>query len=292
MIRSMTGFGKGEAGENGVTVTVEVSSVNGRFLDLRTKLPRILNEYESGLRKMVQEHVGRGRVQLSVSFDRAGLKAQEINVDFDLAKRYIALAGEISEQFGVESNMDARTVLSLPETIGWNESCLDAVEIWRLTQKAAQAALEAHRGMREREGAAMGADLEKRLAMIMEYADDIRKRAPDAAAANAERLRGKIEALMGKGALDENRFSMEVALYSDRVDVTEECVRLGSHCEQFGRELQAEKTSGKKLSFLLQEMNREANTIASKIMNAEISRFVVGVKEELEKMREQAENME
>jgi len=288
----MTGFGKGEAGENGTTVTVEVSSVNGRFLDLRAKLPRILNEYEGDLRQMVQEQVGRGRVQISVSFDRAGLKAQEISVDFDLAARYIALAGEVAERFGVESNMDARTVLSLPETVGWNESCLDADEIWRLTRKAAQAALEAHREMREREGETMGVDLKKRLAMIVGYADDIRKRAPDAATANAERLRGKIETLMGKGALDENRFSLEVALYSDRVDVTEECVRFGSHCEQFDRELDAEKTSGKKLSFLLQEMNREANTIASKIMNAEISQIVVGIKEELEKMREQAENME
>ncbi len=288
----MTGYGRGECGREGMTVTVELSSVNGRFFDLRSKLPRVLNEYENDLKKMVQEHVDRGRLQLTVSFDRTGLKAQEISVDHDLAGRYAALAKELSERCGIPDTLDTATVLNLPETVSWNESAIDVEELWSLTRDAALAAIESHREMREKEGEAMGADLAARLDAIAGHVEEIKKRAPEAVEANTDRLRAKICKLLEKTTIDEARFTQEIAQYADRVDITEECVRLDSHREQFSAELESEKASGRKLTFLLQEMNREANTIASKVMNAGISQIVVGIKEEMEKMREQAENME
>ncbi len=292
MIRSMTGFGKGEFTDNGTSVVVEVFSVNGRFFDLKTRMPKSLNEYEGELRKIVQKYIERGRVTVSIFIDRPGMKAEEMEIDYELADRYLHLAEEISAKHGIENNIDSRTLLSLPEVICWGENGFDSENIREMVQKSLLSALEAHRNMREKEGAVIGDDMSKRLKVICGHIEKIDRLAPEAVEANTVRLRKKIESLIGRDALDETRFAMEVALYADRADITEESVRLRSHCDQFAKELSGKKTSGRKLSFLLQEMNREANTIGSKIMDAAISQTVVRIKEELEKMREQAENME
>ena len=292
MIRSMTGFGKAEYTEDGVCVTVEVSSVNGRFFDMKTKMPKSLSEYESKLRTIVQEYIERGRVTVSVYIDQPGLSADELNVDFDVIRKYMSIADDVSSTFDVENTVDIQTLLMLPEVITIEENGFDVSGMWEKVKKAVVPALDAHRNMRECEGAAIGKDIGDRLGRIQDSVAEIIRLAPASVEANTTRLRSKIEGFLGGGAVDETRFAMEVALYADRADITEECVRLKSHCEQYARELSGEKTSGRKLSFLLQEMNREANTISSKAMDAAISQTVVGIKEELEKMREQAENME
>ena len=288
----MTGFGSAEAAENGMSVKVEVASVNGRFLDLKVKLPRYLNEYENELKKIAQEYIERGRVTVTVNMTVASEKASSVRVDTELAARYVKMARELADRHGIENGMNARTLLTLPDIFVWDEGALDGGSLWEITRRAAVAALDAHRAMREREGEAISRDVSARLETIGRRLDEIERRAPEIVSANTARLRKKIESLVGNGAFDEVRFAMEVALYADRIDITEECVRFRSHNALFLRELGQEKTSGRKLSFLLQEMNREANTIGSKIMDAGIAGIGVLIKEDLEKMREQTENME
>jgi len=291
LTRSMTGFGKAEHTEGGLRVTVEVSSVNGRFFDLRVKMPKVLNQYESELRTTVQRYIERGRVTVSVFVDQPELLAEQVGFNEAVVEKYIRLAERISSKYGIENNLDVRTLLNLPQVVSFEDDGFDADDVWVKVRAALVPALEAHAAMREREGAALRDDMVKRLSAIHGYVEEIEKLAPEAVEANKERLRTKIEGLLGPD-FDEARFAMEVALYADRVDITEECVRLRSHCGQFDGELSGERTSGRKLSFLLQEMNREANTIASKSQDARISQIVVRIKEELERMREQAENME
>lgn len=288
----MTGFGSAEAADNGTTVKVEVSSVNGRFLDLKVKLPRYLNEYENELKKIAQEYIERGRVTVTVNMTVASEKAAAVRVDAELTARYVEMARELADRHGIVNGMDARTLLSLPDILVWDEDPIDGGSRWEIARKAVAAAFDAHRVMREQEGEAIGRDVNARLAAISRHIEDIERRAPEIVAVNTARLRKKIESLVGSETFDEMRFATEVALYADRIDITEECVRFRSHNALFLRELGQAKTSGRKLSFLLQEMNREANTIGSKIMDAGVAGTVVLIKEELEKIREQTENME
>jgi len=292
LIRSMTGFGRAEYGENGTGITAEISSTNGRFFDLKAKIPKCLIEYERELNEIAKKFIARGRAVVSISLTVSDIRAKEMTVDSEIANRYIQLAEELSARYNIENNLDTRTLLSLPETISWKETCSDNQLLWELAKKAFIQALEEHTAMREKEGSTIEKDVRIRIAVINSCIEEIKKQASGVAESNAVRLRGKIENLIGRESFDETRFAMEIALYSDRVDITEECVRFISHNEQFTEELSAKKTSGRKLLFILQEMNREINTIGSKIQDASISRKVVQIKEELEKIREQAENME
>ncbi len=292
MIRSMTGFGSAEVVEGGASVKVEVHSVNGRFLDLKVKLPKCFFEYEGELRKIAQNYVDRGRVNVNMSISLSSARATAVRLDYELAARYMSLAGELARIHGLEHQMDARTLLSLPDILSWEEDPVSGESHWDMARKAANAAFEAHRAMREKEGDAIGKDVRERLNAVGAHLDEIGCRAPEIVQANTARLRKKIESLVGSDTFDEVRFAMEVALYADRLDITEECVRFRSHNALFAQELDDKKTSGRKLSFLLQEMNRETNTIGSKVMDAEVAGIVVRIKEELEKMREQTENME
>ncbi len=292
MIRSMTGFGKAEFIENGTKVDVEVHSVNGRFLDIKLKLPRILYAHEGELRNIVRKYIDRGRVSITLSIDQHSVRINNMNVDFDLAEKYVLLAEEISKRCNISARIDARALFSMPDILKSGEDEIDAATIWDITVKAIKAALESHKNMREQEGFTIGVDIAERIAVIKAYIEDIVNMIPKVIENNTVRLRKKIETLIDSEKFDENRLAMEVAIYADRVDITEECVRFASHRNIFDKEITGDKTSGKKLSFLIQEMNREVNTIASKAGNAQISQLAVKIKEELEKMREQAENME
>lgn len=292
MIRSMTGFGRAEYSDNDSIVTAEVHSVNGRFFDVRMKLPKTLYEFEAVLRKVSQKYIKRGKVFLTINVNGVSGRADSVQFDVDLADKYMSMSQEITTRYSIENNIDARTLMMLPNVIlTSDEECEDGV-IWEMAQKAVHSAFEIHTGMREEEGAVIGSDIVARLESVGNYLDQIEQRIPVIVENNKERYRKRIENLIGVETVDEVRFAMEVAIYADRIDITEECVRFKSHNEQFAREIKNDVTSGKKLLFLLQEMNREANTIGSKIMDAESAQIVVHIKEELEKMREQAENME
>lgn len=293
MIRSMTGFGSAEVIEDGTSVKVEVHSVNGRFLDLKVKLPKCFYEYEGELRKIAQEYIERGRVTVNMTMNMSSERAAAVRLDYDLAARYMELTNELARRHNIECSMDARTLISLPDMLAWDdEDTASAESQWEMARRAAIAAFEAHQAMRGKEGQAIGRDVRQRLDNINLHLAEIEKRAPEIIRTNTTRLRKKIEGLIGTDTFDEVRFAMEVALYADRLDITEEIVRFRSHNKLFAQEILQTKTSGRKLSFLLQEMNRETNTIGSKVMDAEVAGIVVQVKEELEKMREQTENME
>ncbi|MFC1538205.1 YicC/YloC family endoribonuclease [Candidatus Latescibacterota bacterium] len=291
MMRSMTGFGKADYTENKIKVSVEIQSVNGRFLDLKTKLPRILREYENNIKTICQRFISRGRVFLTIFVEIPDAKLNNLNVDFNLAEKYVELADEMAERFNIENRLDSRSLLTLPDILRFEENN-DGEDYWGVAEKAVIEAFEAHRAIREQEGAAMGSDVSGRLDAIMGYIDEIEKKVPEIVETNIAKFREKIERLIDVDKVDENRLIMEAAIYSTRVDITEECVRFKSHNDLFADEMKTEQTSGKKLSFLLQEMNREANTITSKVMAADISQIVVRIKEELEKMREMVENIE
>lgn len=292
MILSMTGFGGGEVTENGTAARAEVSSVNGRFLDLKVKLPKFLAEYENDIRKIAQDYIDRGRVNVNVNVNVSGERAAGVRVDYELADRYAALAREFSERFGIANGLDARSLLTMPDVLVWEDDAVDGESLWSVARKAVVAAFENHRAMRGREGDAIGADMRTRLGNLGDRIGAVERRAPGIVKANTDRLRKKIETLVGSDSFDEVRFAMELAVYADRLDITEECVRFRSHTALFLAELDRERTSGRKLSFILQEMNREVNTIGSKVMDADTAAIVVLMKDELEKMREQAENME
>ena len=273
-------------------ISAEVHSVNSRFLDIKLKLPNMLLEFEHDIRKLIQAATSRGRLTLVVHLDEPSARANSLRVNFDIADRYLAIARELNERFGLADGLDTRGVMSLPDVLSYTENTSAVERIWGLSRNVIREALTAHTAMREREGAAMGADVTGRLKTIRGHLKSVEERAPQAVEANTARLREKIEKLIDTEKIDENRITFEVSLYADRVDITEECVRYKSHCNAFEHELENRKVSGKKLSFLLQEMNREANTIASKSNDASISQLVVLIKEEQEKIREQVENME
>ena len=179
MIYSMTGFGRAESSENGTTVTVEVHSLNGRFLDVRSKLPRNLYQYESALRKIAQEYVSRGKVTVSVTLMRESARADSVGIDFPLTDKYVEIAKDIAARYDVDSNMDARTLMSLPEVFVWSETNGDDnVELWEVTQETARKALEIHRSMRGDEGKAIGSDIRERLETIKSHLGHIEKRGP------------------------------------------------------------------------------------------------------------------
>jgi uncharacterized protein (TIGR00255 family) len=287
----MTGFGKAEYSENGIDVSVEVQSVNGRFLDIKAKLPRILREYENDLKNAAKNYIGRGRVFVTVHVERSDEKLNNLNVDYGLAEKYVKLAAEMSERFGIENTLDVRSLLSLPDILRFEDE-EDGADYWQVTERAVKLAFEEHSAAREQEGTAMGEDIAGRLEAITGFIGDIEKKAPEIVAANIAKFKEKIARLIDVDKVDESRLITESAVYSTRVDITEECVRFKSHNVLFAEELGARQCSGKKLSFLLQEMNREANTITSKALDADISQTVVNIKEELEKMREMVENLE
>ena len=261
-------------------------------MDVRLKLPKALYEYESELRKIAQEYIKRGKVYLTINHSRVAGRGEGLGVDTGVADKYIELSRELAQRYTIENNMDAKTLMTFSDVIVGKEDEFGDGELWGITQKVVHSALEIHTAMRAEEGTAIGRDIKTRLDTITEYLKRIETRAPGIIETNKERLRKKIDTLIGNDTVDEIRLAMELTLYADRVDVTEECVRFRSHNKQFAREFARDVTSGKKLGFLLQEMNREANTIGSKIMDADIAQIVVQIKEELEKMREQAENME
>ena len=292
VVLSMTGFGRGERSDNGTTVTVEVHSVNGRYCDVRTRLPRELMDYEGAVRGIAQEYIARGKVNVTVNVDRGNTRVRNMRADAELAARYYDISREIAEKCGIENTMSVSSLMSMPDVIVNDESVDDAESLWERIEGAARDALDSHHAMRSQEGEKLAADLLERLDAISTLIGEIEKIVPDVIQANRDRFRKRLETLLNADEFDEMRFTMEAAVLSDRLDVTEECVRFRSHNEQFADELGSDKASGRKLVFLLQEMNREANTIGSKIMDASTAQTVVRIKEELEKMREQAENME
>jgi len=296
MVRSMTGYGRGEVMLNGLRLTAEVRSVNHRFCELSVRLPRALSALEGEARKLLTERFTRGKISLGVTWGGEGEAQAEpsatLRVDAHAADRYVALLRELKAKYGLAGDIDLRSFASLPNLFVWEEPTADSEAYAAMLREVILKAAEDMVRMKELEGETLRTDLETRVDSIRTRVAHIRERAPERLRDARNRLRERVNLLLEDGEIPEERVAQEVAILSDRLDCTEECVRLESHCGHFRKLLEEESTPGRKLNFLLQEMNREINTIGSKSSDVPIVEQVVEVKEELERIREQVQNIE
>jgi uncharacterized protein (TIGR00255 family) len=292
----MTGYGRGEAMMNGLRLTAEVRSVNHRFCELSVRLPRALSALEGEARKLLTERLTRGKISLGVTWGGEGEQQAEpsgtLRLDAHAADSYVALLRELKTKYGLAGDIDLRSFASLPNIFVWEEPASSSEIYLAMLREVVMKATDDMVRMKELEGEALRRDLESRVDSIQSRVAQIRERAPERLREVRTKLRERVNLLLEEGELPEERIAQEVAILTDRLDCTEECVRLEAHCAHFRKLLEDESTPGRKLNFLLQEMNREINTIGSKSSDVPIVEQVVEVKEELERIREQVQNIE
>jgi uncharacterized protein (TIGR00255 family) len=295
MIASMTGFGRAEFELAGAAFQVEVRSVNHRHLDLQVRLPRTMQRFEPELRRLLTARFARGKVEATVS-GRAGAPLETLRIDSETAARYLQAARELAKRHGVFGEFDAPSLLALPGVARLAEPELPEAELAAALAAAAGRAADALVAMRREEGAALARELEARLTRIAALVEEVAGRSETVQAAARERLRKRTEQLAAEfGSRDEARLAQELVWAADRLDVTEELVRLRSHLAQFRGALEGgaeEGGVGRRLEFLLQELLRETNTVGSKAADAPVAHLVVDLKTELERTREQVLNVE
>jgi len=292
LIRSMTGFGRGENVGQIKQVTAEVKSVNHRYSEVLVKMPRQYSLLEETVKRTVLNYVTRGRVEVFLKIENAAEPQREVQVDKELALAYYKALKELAEATQANLDLGVSSLAQLPDVLKVDEPKENIDEIWQEILAALQAALTVLMEMREKEGQQLKADLEERLAYISQMNDKITERSPLVVSQYREKLQNRLKELLDGGQVDETRLATEVAIFADRASIAEEIVRLSSHVDQFKRILKENNPVGRKLDFLLQEMNREINTIGSKANDLEITQSVVELKSELEKLREQVQNIE
>ena len=291
-VKSMTGFGRGEVEKEGRVWTAEVRCVNNRYLDLKMKLPRGYNSLEEKIRKKVSNLHVRGRVDLFLSVSGDFSDLQEVKVNADLAEDYHTAIKTLAETFHLPLDMSARHLSSFPDVITREQREEDLELAWPMVEKVIDLSLANCAEMRSQEGEALSKDLQGRLDIFTTTIDTIEKNIPLLLEDRQKSLAERLEKLLGNVQLDPQRLAQEVAVLADKTDVTEEIVRLRCHINQFNSFLQEDGGVGRKLDFLIQEFLREVNTLASKINDASIAHHTVELKSELEKMREQVQNIE
>lgn len=294
MIRSMTGFGRAETAAGGRKLAAEVKSLNHRNLELVVRLPAPLSLMEGEVRKQAGAVVSRGRVEISLQLesDTGTGTAGVLRANMPLVERYAAEAGKIREALGLEDRLTLGMVLGVKDVMIYEEPALGDEELRSSTAEVLGRALEALVAMREKEGEALRQDLLGRIRSVLKWVADIRVRVPRVQEEFQRRFTERVRELMGEMPLDDSRIAQEIAILTEKSDVTEELVRLESHGTQFFEMLEDREPVGRKLDFLLQEMHREINTIGSKSGDVEIARAVIEIKSELAKLREQVQNVE
>jgi uncharacterized protein (TIGR00255 family) len=291
-IKSMTGFGRGELEKDGRVWTAEVRCVNNRYLDLKMKLPRGYALFEEKIRKKVAETYLRGRVDLFLSVSGDFSDLQKVKVNVPLAEGYRNALQFLSGQFGLENVITTQMLAAYPDVLVREQKDEDLIVLWELVEKVIDAALESCDTMRAQEGKVLAADLMTRLYFFENTIANIEKNIPELLEQRLKSLQERLEKLLVNVQLDPARLAQEVAVMADKTDVTEEIVRLRCHIGQFTLFLREESGIGRKLDFLIQEFLREVNTLASKINDAAVAHLTVDLKSELEKMREQVQNIE
>ena len=294
MIRSMTGYGRGEAAGTLLALSVECKSVNHRHLDVALKLPRAIGTLEPDVRRMIQTTVARGRVDLSVTLSPvASATLGSLSFDMSLAREYAEMARKLADELKLEGGPSLGWVLAQPGVISREaEPSLSVDEAWPLLEQALSRALGDLGARREAEGAALCQELLHLHAEVSTHVGVIALMAPAAAERRAARLRARIQGMLGESTVDESRVLTEVAVWAEKTDISEELARLRTHLDQVVHPLRTGGSVGRTLDFLAQEMNREVNTIGSKADDLEISQAVIAAKGILEKLREQAQNIE
>ncbi len=292
MIRSMTGYGSAELERDGLSLAAEVRSVNHRFCEVSLRAPKAVSLFEDRIRQLISDRFSRGKFNLTITWSGASESGEELKVNETVADRYVALLGKLQERYHLDSGLDLRTLAALPDLFTWEHSALSDEETWAIVKDLVNSACDSMNIMKDREGHALGQDLTKRLAIIRHQLDQVAVRAPQRPQEAKDRLVSRLKVLLADVEMDPVRVAQEVALMADRLDFTEECVRLAAHLDQFHGLIEGSELAGRKLNFLLQEMNREANTIGSKANDVEVARAVIVMKEEIERLREQVQNVE
>lgn len=292
MIKSMTGFGRCEISEGERKFTVEMKAVNHRYLDVSIKIPKKLSFFESAVRNMLKKYIERGKVDVFVTYEEYTQNHVCIKYNKDIAEEYMKYLNRMVEDFSLENDIRVSTLSRYPEVFTMEEQTVDEEELWRELEQAVQGAAEKFVEARETEGENLKEDLIGKLDAMAVHVDFITERSPKIIAEYKEKLREKIQELLEDTRVDESRLLTEVTIFADRVCVDEELVRLRSHIAQTKEALLAGGSVGRKLDFIAQEMNREANTILSKTTDIEVSGHAIELKTEIEKVREQIQNIE
>ena len=292
MIRSMTGFGRQQAPWRDGSVTVEVRSVNHRFLEIACRMPRALSHLEESFKKAAQQVCARGRVDMTVTVQGGKGRPATVIVDQSLAKQYHQALRRLKTSLKLSGPIDVALIAGLRDVLSVSDQPAGDPKLVALVQKLAAQAFHELDGMRKREGAALAKDMHGRIETIRNHRAAVAARTPHLVQDLFDRMKTRVEKLMGSDVPDVSRLHQELAVYADRSDITEEIVRLDSHMLQFEQTLKRPESVGKTLDFLLQEMGREVNTIGSKANDADIAGRVVHMKAELERIREQVQNVE
>jgi len=292
MIRSMTGYGSAERATKQGLLTAELRSVNHRFCEISLRLPRAESGLEGRVRQFLTERLSRGKLTLSVSWEGFESEGGRLRVDHEAARQYLAAAMELKEKYNLVGEVDVRGLLTLPDVLAWDKPQADDDALWADLGPVLEAAVTNMATMKEREGTSLTTEFNKRLARIEELVGKAEIRAPLRPAEAQERMMSRLKPLLGDVPVDPTRLAQEIAYLAERLDCTEECVRLRAHIAQFRSLFTDAEPAGRKLNFLLQEMNREVNTLGSKGNDPALSAIVIELKDEVEKLREQVANVE
>ncbi len=288
----MTGFGRGQYNLDGFDAVVEVRSLNHRFLDVVMRLPRGLNAYEQAVKDIVRNKVSRGRINVAITLKTANENELGLRVDEEVARRYKHLLENLMKTLGLSGTITLDHLLHFSDILAIDEESALPDQAWVCVETALQQAMEDLNTMRFREGREIAQDLRPRVNGLQEKIENIKSHSAARGKTEFEKLYKRLRAMVDTKELDANRLELEVALLADRVDITEECTRFQSHNTLFLEAVDEAEPAGRKLNFLLQEMNREANTIGAKANDAQTAHWVVSIKEEVEKLREQIQNLE
>ncbi len=292
MIKSMTGYGRAVETINGRELTVEIRSVNNRYLDCNVKMPRMISFAEDAVKQAVKQSVSRGKVDVFISIKSEGGDETKVTLNAGLLGQYLSAMRSMVDDFGVKDDISVSTVSRLPDVFTVEKPEVDEEQLQADLMQVVNKALEGYNAMRATEGAALDADLRSRGENILSLVAQVEAGNGKTVEDYRARLENKLREVLANTAIDESRILTEAAIFADKVAVDEETVRLRSHLRQMNDMLTAGGAMGRKLDFLLQEMNREANTIGSKCTDVALARIVVDIKAELEKIREQTQNIE
>jgi len=292
MIKSMTGFGRCEITENDRKFTVEMKSVNHRYLDVNIKMPKKLNFFESAIRGELKNYISRGKVDVFITYEDFTENNTTIRYNKEVATEYLKYLREMAQEFDLDDDIRVSTLSRYPEVFTMEEQTMDEEELWKGLQKAIKGAAENFVQTRITEGENLCNDLIQKLDNMLSLVDFITERSPQIIKEYREKLMTKIQDILGSVQVDENRLLTEVTIFADKVCVDEELVRLRSHIETTKKTLLEGGSIGRKLDFIAQEMNREANTTLSKSNDLDISNCAIELKTEIEKVREQIQNIE
>ena len=292
MIKSMTGFGRQEMAEGNRKFTIEIKSVNHRYLDAAIKMPKKLNFFEASIRSLLKEYIQRGKVDVFITYEDVSENNVCIKYNKDIAAEYYGYLKQMVQEFGLEDDIRVSSLSRYPEVFTMEEQTIDEEELWKLLEKTLRGAAENFVESRVREGQNLKEDLLSKLDGMILHLQFIEERSPQIISEYKARLQEKVNELLEDTKIDENRLLTEVTIYADKICIDEELVRLKSHVEATREALLGGESIGRKLDFIAQEMNREANTILSKTNDIEVSARGIELKTDIEKIREQIQNIE